>query len=223
MIIDKLVISGYICVETGLHIGGTDTFSAIGEADSTIIRDAISNEPIIPGSSLKGKKRTLLTKDMAKTMADYTKGDDSIEIYRLFGGTKKIDGKDKQFNGRLIYRDCKFNKEKSAKTPLEKKNVPVELKMENNINRLTSVANPRSLERVPAGNVFDFELIYNVENEEEIKIDMENIKKAMDLLELDYLGGNGTRGYGKVKFTDLYISSFNNLEKYENICENILL
>lgn len=82
-----------------------------------------------------------------------------------------------------------------------------EIKYENTIDRGTGVANPRQQERVPAGSEFDFRLIYNVENtqnmEEEVKRDFENIFLMFELLEDDYLGGHGTRGYGRVKFEDL--------------------
>ena len=82
-----------------------------------------------------------------------------------------------------------------------------EIKYENKIGRGTGVANPRQQERVPAGSEFDFRLIYNIENtenmEEEVKCDFENILLMFELLEDDYLGGHGTRGYGRVKFEDL--------------------
>ena len=82
-----------------------------------------------------------------------------------------------------------------------------EIKYENTIDRGTCVANPRQQERVPAGSEFDFRLIYNIENTEnmkkEVKCDFENILLMFGLLEDDYLGGHGTRGYGRVKFEDL--------------------
>ena len=50
-------------------------------------------------------------------------------------------------------------------------------------------------------------MIYNIENTEnmkkEVKCDFENILLMFELLEDDYLGGHGTRGYGRVKFEDL--------------------
>ena len=75
-----------------------------------------------------------------------------------------------------------------------------EIKFENTIDRLTAVANPRQNERVPAGAEFTFKLIYNIEDESQLEEDLNNLKIALDLLVMDYLGGHGTRGYGRVDF-----------------------
>ena len=80
-----------------------------------------------------------------------------------------------------------------------------EIKYENTINRTTGIANPRQLERVPAGSEFDFKIVYNIEKIEDLKEDMENILLMIDVLEDDYLGGHGTRGYGRIKFKDFSI------------------
>ena len=78
-----------------------------------------------------------------------------------------------------------------------------EIKFENTINRITAEAMPRQLERIPAGALFEFKLVYNVESEEELEEDLKNISTCLNLLQEDYLGGNGTRGYGRVKFKNL--------------------
>ena len=80
-----------------------------------------------------------------------------------------------------------------------------EVKFENVINRATGVANPRQIERVPRGMTFDFELVYNIENEEELAEDMKVLADGFRLLQLDYLGGHGSRGYGRVSFSDFYV------------------
>lgn len=97
---------------------------------------------------------------------------------------------------RLQFSDCFL---------VNKKTLPqiFENKFENTIDRLTSVANPRQIERVVRGSEFLFELIYNVEDADEAQEDFENIRKAIDLLENDYLGGGGSRGNGRVLFKDL--------------------
>ena len=87
-----------------------------------------------------------------------------------------------------------------------------EVKFENSINRLIAVANPRQIERVIRGSEFDLDIIYNVEDETQIKEDFQAIKDGLTLLEYDYLGGSGSRGYGKVKFEDL---------KAQNVIGNI--
>lgn len=196
----KILIEGTIEVKTGLHIGGDDSFSAIGAIDSPVVRDPLTRDPVIPGSSLKGKMRSLLARDMGTTPAYGVKGfeNDCSEIKRLFGSSDK--GSDAAGTGmqmsRLQFSDCFL---------VNKKELPqiFENKFENTIDRLTSVANPRQIERVVRGAQFTFELIYNVENPDEIAEDFENIAKAIHLLENDYLGGGGSRGNGRVKFDGL--------------------
>ena len=83
-----------------------------------------------------------------------------------------------------------------------------EIKSENNIDRLTSAANPRSFERVPAGVDFDFEMmvdLYNVDDADMQKKLLDIVKQGMKLVELDYIGGHGSRGYGQVKFHEIKI------------------
>ena len=78
-----------------------------------------------------------------------------------------------------------------------------EIKFENTINRATAVANPRQIERAVRGSVFDLDLIYELEKEEEFLEDMETLGNGMKLLQYDYLGGHGSRGYGKIKFQNI--------------------
>ena len=79
-----------------------------------------------------------------------------------------------------------------------------EIKFENSINRVTAVANPRQIERVIRGAEFDLNIIYEVEKEEELIEDIEVIAEGIRLLQYDYIGGNGSRGYGKIKFNDIH-------------------
>ena len=196
----KILISGTIEVKTGLHIGGDDSFSAIGAIDSPVVRDPLTRNPIIPGSSLKGKMRSLLARDKGTVPAAGAKGfeQDCPEITRLFGSssaTSNASGNGIQMS-RLQFSDCFLQ---------NKQELPVvfENKFENTIDRLTSVANPRQIERVVRGAKFAFEIIYNVEDVEQIDEDFENIGVAMDLLEHDYLGGGGSRGSGRVEFCNV--------------------
>ena len=196
----KIKITGIIEVKTGLHIGGDDSFSAIGSVDSPVIRDPLTRDPVIPGSTLKGKMRSLLAREFGSIPCAGTRGfeNDCPEIKRLFGSSEK--GSDAAGVGmqmsRLQFSDCFL---------VNKKTLPqiFENKFENTIDRLTSVANPRQIERVVRGSEFLFELIYNVEDTDEAQEDFENIRKAIDLLENDYLGGGGSRGNGRVLFKDL--------------------
>lgn len=197
----KIKISGKIKVMTGMHIGGSSAFSAIGAVDSPVIRDKQSDLPIIPGSTLKGKMRTLMARGFSESAsAKIGYHDDDPEIVlRLFGNAKN--GKDEHRNSRLLFSDMIL----SNMDELKQMDIhsATEVKFENSINRLTAVANPRQIERVIRGSEFDLDIIYNVEDETQIKEDFQAIKDGLTLLEYDYLGGSGSRGYGKVKFEDL--------------------
>ncbi len=197
----KFIITGKIKVLTGLHIGTSGDFSAIGAVDNIVIRDTVTNKPIIPGSSLKGKMRYLLSRakyNSTLTMPNIKKESDDIK--RLFGASEPVVLSRLQFCDMLL-REKDYGRDVEFDLPY------TEIKYENTIDRGTGVANPRQQERVPAGSEFDFRLIYNIENtenmEKEVKCDFENILLMFELLEDDYLGGHGTRGYGRVKFEDL--------------------
>jgi len=194
----KIQVTGQIRLETGLHIGTNNAFAAIGAMDSPVIKDPITNLPIIPGSSIKGKMRTLLARVYNTTLAEKP-GDDGEIISRLFGNSS-----DKNYKvGRLIFRDAFL----TNKDDLDSRDVKsyTEVKFENTIDRITAEANPRQIERAIRDSVFGFELIYEVTDKSQAQVeeDFKVILDGLKLLELDYLGGSGSRGYGKVVFEDL--------------------
>lgn len=203
----KLVIEGTIVLKTGMHIGGSSDFSAIGAVDSPVVRDTLTRLPLIPGSSLKGKMRYLLAKELNEP------NNDQDEILRLFGSSEK----DKIRRARLKFNDIKL----SNLAELVTFNVSsTEVKFENTIDRKTAVANPRQIERVIAGSKFDFEIFYNLDDIKEVEKDFENIKQGFDLLEFDYLGGHGTRGSGRIAFENLsVITAVGNFEKIDTLNE----
>ncbi len=193
----KIEIKGLIKVETGMHIGGSTQFAAIGAIDSPVIRDPYTKKPMIPGSSLKGKLRTLLVKSMVNSPVLPQHDEDPVQVKRLFGSAKKGDVK----GSRLIFSDMTV-----ANTEALKKlgiNSVTEVKFENTINRATAVANPRQIERTIPGSEFELSIIYNCEKQDEIVEDISNLVSAMKLLEYDYLGGHGSRGYGKISFHNI--------------------
>ena len=209
----KLVIEGTIVLKTGMHIGGSSDFSAIGAVDSPVVRDTLTRLPIIPGSSLKGKMRYLLAKELNNGILLNEPNNDQDEILRLFGSSEK----DKIRRARLKFNDIKL----SNLAELEAFNVSsTEVKFENTIDRKTAVANPRQIERVIAGSKFDFEIFYNLDDIKEVEKDFENIKQGFDLLEFDYLGGHGTRGSGRIAFENLsVITAVGNFEKINTLNE----
>lgn len=194
----KIQILGEIEVVTGMHIGGSSAFAAIGAVDSTIVKDIRTNLPMIPGSSLKGKMRALLAKAYnEKVVASVN--DDNIRISRVFGMSKKDDIKP----SRIIFSDMVMSNDRELRDAgLQSM---TEVKFENTISRLTAVANPRQIERAVRGAKFDLDIVYEVVEEDEIIEDMELLAQGMKMLQYDYLGGNGSRGYGKVKFNNLEV------------------
>ena len=199
MVYAKVKIDGIIYLESGLHIGGSSAFAAIGATDSPVIKDPISNLPIIPGSSLKGKIRALLYRTSHNQNTSSDLGKDSDEISRLFGNSMKEEYK----VGRLIFRDALL----SNKDELDKIGVRnyTEVKFENTIDRITAVANPRQIERAIRSSEFQFEVMYEITDKslDEVAEDMTILRDGLRLLELDYLGGSGSRGYGKIVFKNL--------------------
>lgn len=211
----KLEITGKIKIMTGLHIGGSKEFSAIGAVDSPVMRDTYSNMPFIPGSSLKGKLRFLLQEKYGKKARDEktNHNDDDLRVKRLFGSSN--DKKDEiSFKSRLYFSDSFISNEKDLnKMGIEQM---TEVKFENTINRFTAIANPRQIERVIRGTEFDMSVIYNADSKEDLREDIKNLKEAFELLEYDYLGGNGSRGYGRVKIENLELNQvFGDLENQE--------
>jgi CRISPR-associated protein Csm3 len=194
-LIKKIIISGELEVLTGLHIGGSSTSMNIGEVDLSVIKSPQDGMPIIPGSSLKGKLRSLL----AKLEGSKSIEEDSEDICNIFGWPEKRKTKEKDtYITRIIVRDSFLSKPKEI-SKWEKEGKFTEIKWENTIDRVNSSANPRQLERVPKGAKFRYEMILDVYEGEEGKY-KPLIEKAMNLLEDDYLGGSGSRGYGKIKF-----------------------
>lgn len=206
------VIKGLIKCETGLHIGGTAETIEIGGLDKPIIKDSITDLPYIPGSSIKGKMRSLLEWKYGNFQenGDVHKYDEKkckkdCPICRIFGTSAE---EAKIGPARLIVRDAHLtegSRKELEKLRQKKGLVYAEQKTENSINRLTARANPRTQERVPAGTEFEFEMVYRIfdlDDDKGVKDRelFEVVKDAIGLLQMDALGGSGSRGYGKVTF-----------------------
>lgn len=198
----KLEITGTLEVLTGMHIGGSSAFAAIGAVDSPVVRDTFSDQPMIPGSSLKGKMRALLAQkynDRKHLPDSYSCEDDDPRILRLFGSAKK----NQIQRSRVLFRDMMLSNMKELRE--YGLNSATEVKFENTISRMTAIANPRQIERVIPRAKFDLSIVYNVQEADEVIPDLQLLAEGMQLLGFDYLGGHGSRGYGKVKFSDLQL------------------
>jgi CRISPR-associated protein Csm3 len=200
-LLKKIEITGTIKLLTGMHIGGTNSSMSIGGIDKAVIRNPLTNQPFIPGSSLKGKMRSLLeiaTGEIGGSSGGQVKNGPSKNgtVANLYGNAA---GDATQLPSRVLVRDCNMT---NAEYVLEKTELPyTEGKTEVMIDRITSAAMPRQIERVPGGAEFGLNLVVNIweqdNNEEEL---MRNLFKSLKLLKDDYLGGHGSRGYGQISF-----------------------
>ena len=215
----RVIITAKVEAVTGLHIGGNSTGLEIGGLDKAVIRSPLNNQPYIPGSSLRGKMRSLTEKALGKPQnnpigqatihvcksENEYKKNGGCEVCHVFGVPAEIG-----YSGptRLVVRDVALTAE--SVRDLDRINSELrfaEIKTEVAIDRVTSAAVPRSLERVPAGAVFGpAELvfgIYSVEDYERLKV----VIQALQLVEDDYIGGAGSRGSGKVHFTGIQVTA----------------
>jgi len=218
-------IEGKIILQTGLHIGSANLEMHIGGTDNQVIKHPHTMEPYIPGSSLKGKVRSLL--ELESGLMPYTKGDvitpkiiaeindeklkeKAIAILKIFGsGAGEVAEEENTYGpSRASFADCYLN-DQWKKEALEK-NLPLtEIKPENVIDRIKGTAkNPRTTERVPAGAQFDLLITFKILEEDDEKL-FETLLKGLKLLEMDALGGSTSRGYGRIKI------EFKN-EEYKN-------
>lgn len=192
--------NGFLQVqESGLHIGGSDEIVGIGEVDNPIIRHPITHLPYVPGSSVKGKIRSLLelrhSEDTQKTGMPCTDG--TCLVCQLFGAgrTHAIESPT-----RLIFRDCQPTEDTQA--IWGDAGTDSEIKTEVVIDRNKGVAKqgigPRPMERIPAGSEFDFSFSLRIFEGDKVGKYYDFLAEGFELLSKDYLGGSGSRGYGDV-------------------------
>ncbi|MBW2031181.1 MAG: type III-A CRISPR-associated RAMP protein Csm3 [Deltaproteobacteria bacterium] len=208
MVLKEIItIRGQIKLKTGLHIGGSKDDIEIGGIDMPVIKHP-NGEPYIPGSSLKGKMRSLTEWLEQKIQPDgkvHTCSQKDCPVCRIFGTTEQ----DWRFGPtRLIVRDAFLNED--WKRGIDGGLSLTEEKVENWINRLEGKAGGgglRTTERVPAGAVFDFEMSYKImEIDGDSRTDRDFFDKvlvALRLVQMDALGGSGSRGYGRISFENL--------------------
>lgn len=215
----RIILKAEVEALSGLHIGGSSSGMEIGGVDKAVIRNPLDNRPYIPGSSLRGKMRSQVEKKLGlpqnqriaqirihtcKNEADYRRNG-GCPVCHVFGIPAEQD-----FSGptRLVVRDIALS-DASAQA-LDKANTELrfaELKTEVAIDRVTSAATPRTLERVPAGAIFaPAELVFAVYGSDDFQR-FKLILEALQLVEDDYLGGGGSRGSGKVRFQNIHLTA----------------
>ncbi len=218
----RVFFTFHIEAVTGLHIGGTETGIEIGGVDKTVIRNRLDNRPYIPGSSLRGKMRSLLEKYRGLRQnqrigqgfihsCDKNDAYLNCDVCQVFGVPGE---RDFGTPTRLVVRDVMMTDESADRlNATQRTDLPyTEVKTEVSIDRVTSAANPRQMERVPAGTAFGpAEMVYSIYAGDDCdpRRDVARLKtvvEGMQLLEDDYLGGLGSRGSGKVKLQEIAVS-----------------
>jgi len=225
--IGKLILEGDLECQTGLHIGAGKGSLEIGGADNPVVKDAFGL-PYVPGSSLRGKLRSLLEQSSGMAVPSELvylsrrKGQEvrihqsdrpDDEVCLLFGRNPgrmdRVTGESFETNAaspaRLTVYDAPLIAE--SITPQMRENLDDELtevKSENAIDRITSQANPRTLERVPAGARFHFRMVLDVLCDADREL-IPRLLEALRLLEDDSLGGGGSRGSGRVRLAGLKV------------------
>lgn len=193
-LIKKIRYTGVITLKTGLHIGGTNAALNIGGPDKFVVRNPLNNIPYIPGSSLKGKMRSLVEIYNGETNNGKPTNDANTKAGALFGVSGDSDS---SRPSRLIVRDAELD---TNSADFSNTDLPfTESKTEVAIDRVTAKANPRTFERVPAGAKFNLNMVLNVFEGEDEKGLKNTLKQAINLLHDDYLGGHGSRGYGQIE------------------------
>lgn len=213
------LLTGRITLETGLHIGAGNDELRIGGIDNPVLKHPVSDEPYIPGSSLKGKMRHLmewrcgLSDRRGIGIVDWQRAtgvdrDRALAILKLFGTAPTEQAEEEHAReigpSRLGFWDAPLSSQ-WVQAARDSDARLTEAKMENVINRITGAAeHPRQTERVPAGASFEFRLSVR-EFEQDGDSSLANALVGLKLLELDGIGGSGSRGYGKIRFEALAV------------------
>jgi CRISPR-associated protein Csm3 len=215
-----VTVTGQIRALTGLRVGKPAALD-IGGIDEALLRDPVTGKPYVPGSSLKGKLRFLCERllgvplrqlvppsaslpqginiHFCASQEEYMRDGRPCPVCRVFGTRGPA------FEPtRLIVRDAVLS---DALDPGDGRRLSwddvdteapyAEVKVENVLDRLNCHSTPRFVERVPAGSLFDMELVYHVHD----GYDLDNFRillQGLVALTFDYLGGSGSRGYGRV-------------------------
>lgn len=233
-------ITGKIILKTGLHIGAGDTEMHIGGTDNPVVKHPHTNEPYIPGSSIKGKVRSLVELASAlvpfstdskglvtpRTLQEIRKENSlpdekkqnllrlATGILRVFGSGAGEEGSEEFGPTRAYFSDAFLNRQWLEQAKSNRWSL-FEVKSENMINRIQAVAeHPRFTERVPAGAEFDFHITFRVLDEHDEQFFNEILLRGLKLLTFDVLGGSGSRGYGRV---EIVFDDINIQERFENI------
>ena len=227
-LVGKLILEGELHCETGLHVGAGKGSLEIGGSDNPVVKDS-HGRPYVPGSSLRGKLRSLLEQSSGLAVPSELvflsrrKGQEvrihqsdrpDDEICLLFGRNpgrmERVAGEPLDSTqatpARLAVYDAPLVMDSITASMRENLDDELtEVKSENSIDRITSLANPRTLERVPAGATFQVRIVMDVLCDEDAPLFLRVIE-GLRLLEDDSLGGGGSRGSGRVRFDKMKLT-----------------
>ena len=224
------ILTADLILESGLHIGAGDSEIHIGGIDNSVVKHPITGEPYIPGSSLKGKIRSLLEwksgavqeDPLGKTEYDRSAGAQQtavkhiLQLFGISGDTQDEEFQKEIGHTRLAFWDCPLD-ETYAKEQRDNDRLYTEAKSENRINRISGTAeHPRQTERVPAGAKFRFKLTLKQYDGDDDAL-LHTLLTGLKLLEWDSLGGSGSRGYGKVRFDNLELDGKNISDEFAQL------
>lgn len=230
-------LEGTITLKSGLHIGSGNMEMHIGGTDNPVIKHPHTLEPYIPGSSLKGKVRSLLElesglipftggdvvsgKTLKKVKNDEKLKEKCEAILKIFGSSAgDVEVESSIGPTRVSFSDC-FLDPDWLKEARVKRYPLTEEKSENKIDRIKGTAeHPRFIERVPEGTKFKFLVSFKVFDQKDNELFDDYLIKGLKLLEMDTIGGSGSRGYGRIEFTfdnSEINTSFKNLDPFEKI------
>ncbi|MBI4586666.1 MAG: type III-A CRISPR-associated RAMP protein Csm3 [Planctomycetes bacterium] len=233
-LLGRISIRAKLRALSGLSIGGGDLYSGCSGLDQTVVRDPITREPYVPGSSLKGKMRSLTERALGLNLKEVERPQDPRQqrFIHLCGRAEDYQGSGvlPGYRGcpvchlygssprnfavlptRLLTRDAFLHPDSRVMLLKRTAELPfTEVKTETLVDRISAASTPRQRERVPAGAVFEASwslACYSRGGE-----DLQDHKllalffAGLALLEDDYLGGQGSRGYGRVAFEEVQAS-----------------
>ncbi|OQZ02435.1 MAG: type III-A CRISPR-associated RAMP protein Csm3 [Candidatus Brocadia sp. UTAMX1] len=227
-------LEGKITLKSGLHIGSGNTEMHIGGTDSPVIKHPHTLEPYIPGSSLKGKVRSLL--EMESGLMIYTGGNvvsgetltkinnnqdmktKCEAILKIFGSSGANKEDETGFGPtRVSFADC-FLDDAWRQMARNNRWLFTEEKSENVINRIKGTAeHPRFIERIPEGTQFNFLVTFKILEKNDEDLFNNVLLKGLKLLEMDALGGSGSRGYGRIKFEQLKLNGEDKMNNFNSM------
>jgi CRISPR-associated protein Csm3 len=233
-LLGRITVRAELKATTGLFIGAGGSAPGLAVADEAVVRDPLTGEPYVPGSSLKGKLRALCERALGVPLEAVAGGGARREgrvlhrcpgekEYRSAGGIDGYAGcpichlfgaipdRFPVLPTRLITRDAPLTTASRDALARRRTELPfTEVKSESALDRLTAAATPRQRERVPAGAVFDARWDLSVYAVDGADLHDEKLLglllAGLASLEDDYLGGQGSRGYGRVELGSLKVA-----------------